>query len=61
MGGDVFARTAGGGNSGVQHIKNGILFHAGNRDGAELPASVRQSMPGDSIYGNLTLADLRMH
>ena len=24
----------------VQHIKNGILFHAGNRDGAELPASV---------------------
>lgn len=58
---DVFARPAGGGNSGVQHIKNGILFHAGNRDGAELSASVRQSMPGDSIYGNSALADLRMH
>ena len=38
--GDVFARTAGGWNSGLQYIKNGILFHAGNCDGAELPASV---------------------
>ena len=35
-----FARTAGGWNSGLQYIKNGILFHAGNCDGAELPASV---------------------
>lgn len=25
MGGDVFARTAGGGNSGVQHIKTGYF------------------------------------
>jgi len=38
--GDVFACAPGGWNSGLQYIKNRVLFHAGNCYGAELSAPV---------------------